>query len=80
MPSQPGSIICTSKGVRRLLNDELAKGLGVPKMWLQDTYPNGRSVRNIVALHVLEALMPLLIRITEHAPLPPGTRDTPTFG
>jgi hypothetical protein len=79
MPSQPGSVICASKGVCRLLNDELAKGLGVPKIWLQDTYPDRRSVRNTVALHVLTALTPLLIQITAHAPLPPGTSDAPTF-
>jgi hypothetical protein len=30
MPARPGSFIVTAQGTRRLLNDELAKGLGTP--------------------------------------------------
>ena len=62
MPWRPGSVIQTRKGIWRLLHDELAKGLGVPKTWLQDHYPSGRIVEDTVALHLLEGLSPLLIR------------------
>jgi hypothetical protein len=61
MPPIAGSFIQTPKGVRRLLNDELAKGLGMPKTWLEDHYPDGASLRTTVALHILESLTPLLV-------------------
>jgi hypothetical protein len=53
MPTRPGSLIVTLQGARRLLNDELAKGLGTPKGWLGDRYPGGRAVTSTVALHIL---------------------------
>lgn len=33
MPCRPGSWIETSKGRRRLLNEEIGRGLGIPKTW-----------------------------------------------
>jgi hypothetical protein len=56
MPAKPGSWISTSKGVRRLLNDEIAKGLGVPKAWLGEIYPSSKAVANTISLHLLEGL------------------------
>jgi hypothetical protein len=53
MPHIPGSLIETSSGVRRILNDEIARGLGVPKTWLGEVYPSGQLVRRRVALHDL---------------------------
>jgi hypothetical protein len=55
MPPIAGSFINTPKGIRRLLNDELAKGLGMPKTWLEDNYPDGASLKTTVALHILKA-------------------------
>jgi hypothetical protein len=45
MPYIPGSLIETSRGVRRVLNDEIARGLGVPKTWLGEVYPSGQLAR-----------------------------------
>ena len=61
MPVQPGSFIRTDKGVRRLLHDELATGLGLAKAW-QKEYPSGHLVRKTVALHLFEYLTPLLLQ------------------
>jgi hypothetical protein len=62
MPARPGSFIVTLQGTRRLFNDELAKGLGTPKVWLGDRYPEGRVVTSTVALHILEGLSPALLK------------------
>jgi hypothetical protein len=42
MPAHAGSYIQTKKGIRRMLHDELAKGLGVSSSWLDKQYPDGR--------------------------------------
>jgi hypothetical protein len=60
MRARPGSFIQTDRGTRRLLHDELAKGLGAPKNWIGDRYPDGRTLQPTVALHILENLSPLL--------------------
>ena len=60
MPENPGSLITTDKGTRKLLNDKLAYGLGIPKTWLAQTYPNGRALKNTTSLHILEYLTPIL--------------------
>jgi hypothetical protein len=44
MPARLGSFIRTDQGMRRLLHDELAKGLGAPKTWLGDWYPEGGAL------------------------------------
>jgi hypothetical protein len=81
MPAKPGSLIQTHEGVRRLLNDELAKGLGVPKTWLGDRYPSGKAVANTVSLHLFEGLTSSFVvpeRLAEagegpsHGPEPPS--------
>jgi hypothetical protein len=61
MPAWPGRLIETPKGVRRILNDEVALGQGVPKSWLSDHYPRGSTVRKTVALHLLEYLSGWLV-------------------
>jgi hypothetical protein len=33
MPNKPGAVIRTEKGIRRLKDEELARGLGLPKSW-----------------------------------------------
>jgi hypothetical protein len=60
MPAWPGRVIETPRGVRRLLNDELARGQGAPKSWLADTYPRSETVRITVAVHLLEYLSELM--------------------
>jgi hypothetical protein len=61
MPAWPGSLIETSRGVRRMLNDELARGLGVPKAWLGEAYPRPNTVRHTIAVYILEDLSELLV-------------------
>jgi hypothetical protein len=56
MPAWPGDLIETVKGVRRLLNDELAKGQGMPNTWTRDQYPPSDLVRRTPAVHILEFL------------------------
>jgi hypothetical protein len=73
MPHKPGSFINTHRGVQRLLNDELAKGLGVPKAWLSDIYPSGKSVANTVSLHLLEGLTPSLVSQEQKSTAEPTT-------
>jgi hypothetical protein len=41
MPARPCSLIVNLQGTGWLLKDELAKGLGTPKGWLEDRYPEG---------------------------------------
>jgi hypothetical protein len=60
MHARPGSFIRTVRGMRRLLHDELAKGLGAPKTWIGDCYPDGGTLQHTVTLHILESLSPLL--------------------
>ena len=69
MPAQPGAFINTDRGVRRLLHDELATGLGLPKAWRKE-YPPGHLVRKTVALHLFEYLTPLLLLPRTPAALP----------
>jgi hypothetical protein len=54
MPAHPGQLIFTPRGTRRLLNDELARGQGVPKSWLVDKYPRSKLVNHTVPVHILE--------------------------
>jgi hypothetical protein len=61
MPAQPGALIRMDRGVRRLLHDELATGLGLPKSWRKE-YPTGHLVRKTVPLHLFEYLTPLLLQ------------------
>jgi hypothetical protein len=66
MPWIPGSFITTRQGTRRLMNDEIAKGLGVPKLWFwrfpEEHYPDGKIIGQTVALHILEALSPIFLQ------------------
>jgi hypothetical protein len=66
MPAWPGSLIETVSGVRRMLNDELARGQGVPKGWLGETYPRSESVKKTVAVHILEYLSDILVVVPTH--------------
>ena len=56
MPAFAGSYIQTTKGIRRLLHDELSKGLGVPSTWLDNIYPKGNLVEQTVGVHMFEYL------------------------
>jgi hypothetical protein len=44
------------------LNDEIARGLGIPKKWLEGVYPSGLLITRTVVLHIFKALGPLLTR------------------
>jgi hypothetical protein len=54
----PGSLILIPRGTRRILNDEIARGLGVPKKWLGEVYPTGQLIRRTVALHIFRGSWP----------------------
>jgi hypothetical protein len=75
MPARPGSLIMTCQGTRQLLNDESAKGLGTPKGWLTDHYPNSRPLIHTVLLHILEGLSPALLH--NDAPALPAPASDP---
>jgi hypothetical protein len=77
MPAWPGSLICTPRGTHRLLNDELARGLGTPKTWLGTAYPRARVVQRTPAVHILEFLGQFLIRQDLQVPVDPGTTHPP---
>jgi hypothetical protein len=38
------------------MNDELANGLGIPKLWTKDAYPLGRDLQVTISVHILEYL------------------------
>jgi hypothetical protein len=79
MPARPGSFIRTDRGMRRLLHDELAKGLGTPKIWIGDCYRNGGTLQHTVALHILESLSPLLYTEDVGASLNPQDPHNPAY-
>ena len=58
-----GKWIRTERGFRRLHPDELAKGLGMPKQWIDETIPS-HEVDHLVGINlwegVTEGLEPLL--------------------
>ena len=57
MPSIPGAWISTERGVRRLLPEELAKGLGVPKDKIKERGEIiARSLRNTTSVFHWEYL------------------------
>jgi hypothetical protein len=62
MPAWPGSLISTPRGTRKLLNAELAQGLGTPKPWLGDVYPQSGTVRRTPAVHILEYVGLFLVK------------------
>ena len=45
MPETPGRWIRTEKGIRRLLTEEVARGLGIPKSW--HVNPNVFTTKNL---------------------------------
>jgi hypothetical protein len=77
MPSWPGALVHTPKGTRRLLNDELARGQGTPKAWLEDVYPHSKTVRRTHAVHLLEYLGQLFLNKKLTSPAHPGTSRPP---
>jgi hypothetical protein len=76
MPAHTGSYIRTKKGTRRLLHDELAKGLGVPSTWLDKEYPDGRLMEQSIGVHIFEYLTPALQEKPLHNRNPPLTDGT----
>jgi hypothetical protein len=56
MPSHLGAAIRTRQGARRLLPDELAKGLGVPAEWGDLTAFPGSLLNHLTGIHTWEAI------------------------
>jgi hypothetical protein len=63
MPPWAGSWIRTPKGVRRLLADELARGLGLPKAWGDLESLPGGLISNTTGLHIWESLVSAIAAI-----------------
>jgi hypothetical protein len=61
MPSYPGAVIQTQNGRRKLMNDELARGMGAPKEWVTEWYPTSATLKQTISLHLLEYLPPILL-------------------
>jgi hypothetical protein len=63
-----------------MLNEELARGQGVPKDWLGESYPRSESVMKTVAVHILEYLSDILVvapnPVSPHAKSPDSTAST----
>jgi hypothetical protein len=62
VPSYPGAFIVTQNGRRRLLNDELARGMGAPKEWVEEWHPASATLKQTISLHLLECLTPILVQ------------------
>lgn len=66
LPERPGSLIRTDRGIRRILNDEIAKGLGVPREWMAkdetNPYPSEKLLNLTTAIFFFEYLAPLIYR------------------
>jgi hypothetical protein len=80
MPSAVGAWISTPLGVRRLLPDELAKGLGVPSDWLLATHVlPARFLNYLVGTHIWEALGIVLGPLLENRSSPEGATHKSTL-
>jgi hypothetical protein len=65
MPSYPGAVIQTQNGRRKLLNNELARGMGAPKEWVTEWYLTSATLKQTISLHLLEYLTPILLTSTD---------------
>jgi hypothetical protein len=80
MPPRLGTAIQTQQGVRRLLPDELAKGLGVPAEWGDLTAYPGSLLNTLTGIHTREAIgraiSPLFEESTEGPTSPPDNQPS----
>jgi hypothetical protein len=76
MPAYTGQLITTPRGTRRLRNDELARGQGVPKSWMGERYPRSKLVNRTVPVHILEYVGSML---TEPVPADEPEEDPPVM-
>jgi hypothetical protein len=66
MPASVGAWIDTPLGIRKLLPEELAKGLGVPSGWMLPSKEiPGRFLNNLVGNHIWEALGTSLVPVLQ---------------
>jgi hypothetical protein len=66
MPASVGAWIDTPLGIRKLLPEELAKGLGVPSGWMLPSKEiPGRFLNNLVGTHIWEALGTSLVPVLQ---------------
>jgi hypothetical protein len=73
LPPWAGSWIQTTKGVRRLLADELARGIGIPKSWGDLEALPGGLISNVTSLHIWESIAPTVAALNLHL------NDSPTL-
>ena len=74
MPARVGAWIQTERGVRKLLVDELAKGLGIPKSWggNPELVPSN-LVTNLTSVHIWESLAPIVAAVQRCPSIPTPT-------
>jgi hypothetical protein len=66
MPSYPGPVYKPAQnGRRKLLNDELARGMGAPKEWVTEWYLTSATLKQTISLHLLKYLTPILLTSTD---------------
>lgn len=67
VPAQRGALIRTDRGVQRLLNDELARGLGAPKEWkIEETTASAEDLWRSASLFHFEHLSASFVSIEGH--------------
>jgi hypothetical protein len=74
MPPRLGSAIQTRQGVRRLLPEELAKGLGVPAEWGDMTAYPGALLNCLIGIHTGEAIGRVISPLFEESTEGPMSR------
>jgi hypothetical protein len=71
MPSTVNSWINTPRGIRKLLPDELAKGLGVPLEWMNSGQPlPARYLNHLVGTHIWETMGAAIEPVLANRPTP----------
>jgi hypothetical protein len=79
MPDAVGRLIQDARGVRRLLGDELAKALGVPKEWGDARNLRGGEVNHLTGTHIWEYLGRWLFATDHDQPTTKVTADYADF-
>ena len=62
MPGVQGRVIRVDGKRRRLLGEELTKGLGAPTEWFKESTAGREMLKQTVSIHILEYLSPLLLQ------------------
>jgi hypothetical protein len=89
LPERPGTLICTSKGTRQCLADEVARALGTPSSWMPwckfgmaITLPQGfvQAVQDTTASAIWESIFSIQLTVLPmvHRPVTPTIMSPPS--